>query len=492
MASASAVAALTLLAKALGFGEKLVLGAHAGVGPAVDAWFGVFGVVFVLFVIIDDVVAPVFLTRYVYLLEAGDRAGALRYRRRTALGATIFLCAAAALAFAGPHLVLELLAPGFRGERLQMATELLRWSLPGAVLLALSALSAVALNAHGHFALPTAGTVLQKLVMVAGFALLIPIWGITGAAMAFGAGCLGLMGIHAWGLRRFGPPVIEAGSPTRPPVSSLRLMVPLALGTLFAQGSGLVDTGWASTLPEGTVAALGYARKLIDASVLLVPGVLGLVVFPRLSALGARGEDEALLGLTMQLIGVAFVLFLPTTVVLFVAPDLVVETIFGRGRFQAEAVALTAPLLGVFALGMCAFAADILLIRAFFATLDTLTPVAIGVVFAGLNIWLTFELTPRIGAVAIPLALVLQKLLKTSTMFAVLAHRHPGAWRARILPNLLWMVIATAAFTATFVSIPKASLGQLILAGLLSGLVYLAVGAGWWALRPRRPSPSEG
>ena len=44
-----------------------------------------------------------------------------------------------------------------------------------------------------------------------------------------------------------------------------------------------------STLPPGSIASLGYARRLVDLPVLLVPGVLGIVAFPRLARLARRG-----------------------------------------------------------------------------------------------------------------------------------------------------------------------------------------------------------
>ena len=486
---------LVMAAKVLGFGEKLVLAHQHGTTASVDAYFTALNIGFVLFVLVDDVLVPVFLTRYVRLTERSGGGAAFVYFWRV-FGVTAALLLIATLVIEiSPVPVLRLVAPGFEGERLVEATAVLRWTAPGGLLLGLAASTYVVLNAHQRFAWPAAAGVLYKGVLLAGIVVLLPALGIVGAGIAMFVAALAQLAMHFWGLSRCemraGPDKADAQAPDGP--STLRLALPLAVGTLVAQLSGFVDNAWGSKLPEGSIAALGYARRLVDLPILLVPGVLGIVAFPRLAALAARHQTQALVSLLGRLIGLCAVLFVPATVVLLLAPEVVVDLVFGRGRFDTAAIELTGRVLLIFSLGFVAYAVEILVLRAFYATLDTWTPMAIGLVFVSVNIAMTITLTPKIGIIAIPLALVTQKVLKGVVLGVILVRRYglePG-WK---LPAVLWRFAACGAvFSVTFAgglsvgddSVPTTALG-LFASAAIAAATYLAALFGLGLLDPRR------
>jgi putative peptidoglycan lipid II flippase len=451
--SVTALALLALVAKGFGFAEKLVLAYYAGTGPVVDAYFTAVNLTFLLFVIADDIMAPVFLVRLVTLREKlGPRAAGV-LTRRVLTAAMLVLGGVTTAGALFPEGFVRLLAPGFDFERTDQTVELLRWMFPAGWVLGVSALTYAALNAQDRFAWPALSTTLYKVVLVAGIAAIYPVLGATGIGIAVLVGAVAQLVTQLLGLRRGSSPEEVPGEGRLPAGewgTMLAMMAPLAVGTLASQAGGFVDNAMGSILKSGSIAALGFARRLVELPILLVPTALGIVAFPRLVRLASTGGGQSVMEMLGRLIVFSLVLFLPLTIMFVLASDSVVAIVFARGRFDASSVAITGLALQCFALGLCAYAIEILIQRTFYATLDMRTPIVVGLLCLAMNVALTVWLTPTFGIVVIPLAVALQKTLKTVVLFAILARRHPGAWSATLRGRLLRLPPCALLFAMVF------------------------------------------
>jgi len=72
-----------------------------------------------------------------------------------------------------------------------------------------------------------------------------------------------------------------------------------------------------------------------------------------------------------------------------------VRLLYERGKFAAADTAIMAPLLAWFAIGMPFFAVTSLMIRAFYASKDTVTPVKLATVSFVVNVSLGWWLKTR-------------------------------------------------------------------------------------------------
>ena len=436
-----------LVAKALGFVEKLLLAYYAGVSAEVDAYFTAFGIAFFFFVIIDDILVPVFLARYVLLRERCGSAEAYRFAKRVGVATFMILLPVAVSVGIWAEPLLQLITPGFDAEQRDRTAALIRWILPGGLVMGLAALTYVLLNAHERYAWPALAGAVFKAVTAIGIFLLMREMGIAGAAVAVCAAAVVQFTLHLIGVRLWVRPAIQtiaAGTRAPPQLRSMiLLMIPLAVGTLASQGSSFVDNACGSMLPAGSIAALGYARRLVDLPILLIPGALGIVAFPKLAKLAARHDTRGVMTVTVQLIEFCLIVFLPICAVCLLEPESLVRLTFARGEFGESAVVVTGLALLVFSIGLVAYAIEIPLLRTYYAFQDTLTPTLVGLVFLGINIAMTILLTPRLGIVAIPLALSTQKTLKVLTLLLILVRRFPGAWLSRLL-NRAWRIIPCA------------------------------------------------
>ena len=140
------------------------------------------------------------------------------------------------------------------------------------------------------------------------------------------------------------------------------------LATRSAQGEGALGyMAWATTLtqfPQGLVAT-----------------AISIAILPTLSrqaalmTAAARAAFRDTLGLGLRL---AITLILPATAALFVLATPVIALLFEHGAFTAADTQITATALRLYLPGLPFAALDLLLVYAFYARQDTLTPRAGG------------------------------------------------------------------------------------------------------------------
>jgi peptidoglycan biosynthesis protein MviN/MurJ (putative lipid II flippase) len=106
---------------------------------------------------------------------------------------------------------------------------------------------------------------------------------------------------------------------------------------------------------------------------------------------------------------------------------LAIEVLLGGGAFDAHDVALTAGLLGVFAVSIPFESATHLLSRAIYATRHTLLQVLSSLGGFAVTIGVTLSLAPRLGVTAIPIGFAAGMVVRVILLSASLAWRL-GRW----------------------------------------------------------------
>lgn len=482
--SSLVIAGLTLLAKAMGYGEKLVLAYHFGTGPEVDVYLLIFGVVFSVFVVFRELIEPGVLQVYTQLKEAREEKEARLFFNSVAVGIFMLSLAMVLVGILWPEFTLGLFAPGFEDAKLAQALEIWQWAWPAVSVLALSSLGYIILNAHKEFLVPALGDVFFKGAMVGVLLLFQSGWSLSLLGVAIFAGAIGRLLPYAIRLRRLIAPLQARWNfPRRKDFAALT--APLILGVLFSQLSLLVDFGWGSTLPDGSIAALGYARKIIDLPILIFPYALGIVLFPYFTSFSQSKSKERLLDLFGKASrAICFVfLFLGIFFLFEAAP--VVRLLFERGEFKASATAMTALPLQVYGAGIVFLAIETILVLFYFGRGDTRTPVVVGILGVLLNIGLTWVLVGEMGFLGIALALVISKSLKVIVLLEIIRRKEGIAWASifRFLLPLLGAGVVCALAMWAWGGFwqgkgPDGLVGLLLqigLSGLIGLLAYLGV-----------------
>jgi putative peptidoglycan lipid II flippase len=453
--------AVTLAFKLLGFLEKVLLASQFGTGPQVEAYLIAFSVPFGLAIVLRDLLEPSLLPVFLRLRDhASDQARAWRLTSLLAmliaLGLLLIITAGVASAGALAHL----LAPGFRGERVDLTARLLRWLMPSLLFLGLANLTGTLLHADKRFVLPAGGEVVFRSGPVLG---LLSGGGLVSLTAGVLVGSLGKLTVQAAGLRHQWLAFVQGMGKWDHEVKTVgALAAPLSVGLLLTYvGTPLAENAFASFLPTGSVASLTFARKIAETLGSILPYALGIVAFPYFAQLQLAGDNKAMERTLEQVLRAILFFFMPATVGLLLLRVPVVQLLFQRGAFGAEATRQTAWPLLFYTLGLIPMAMEPVLVHFYFAQQDTVTPIVWDVISFVAGVLLMFLLLRPLGVGGVALATATAKAVKVGALMRLVRRRFPG-WR----PSRL----TTPA-------------GQLAIACLAMGLVVLAASA-WWTAHP--------
>ena len=396
-----------VLSRVMGLAREMVIGAHFGTSPELDAYLAAFRLPDLLFQLVaggalGSAFIPTFAARWAQ--GATDEAWLLFSRVLTLMTLVLMMIAAVVMGLAGP-LVQWVIAPGFTPEQQALTAYLMRWMLLSTVVFGASGLIMGALNATQHFLLPAAAPVLYNLAIILGAWLLTPAFGILGLVIGVVAGAVAHLLIQLPGLwqarARFTLTLNLQDAGVR---EVMRLMGPRVLGLFFVQMHFLVHTILASGLSSGSLSALNYAWLLM----LLPQGVfaqsIATAIFPTFAAQAATGQVGALRQSFSQLLRTILFLVIPAAVALYLLRIPLITLLFQRREFTTESTALVGDALQFYAVGLVAHAVVEIVVRAFYAMHDTWTPVVVGIGAMLLNIGLSFWWVQGLGHGGLALA----------------------------------------------------------------------------------------
>jgi putative peptidoglycan lipid II flippase len=257
----------------------------------------------------------------------------------------------------------------------------------------------------------------------------------------------------------------------------LRLFIPVTFGASVFQINTLVGNLLASMQPEGSVSYLYYADRLVQFPLGIFGIATATAVLPVLSQQVAADNTARLKDtLTYSLSLVLFILT-PAAVGLIVLREPIVALLFQRGAFGANATRLTAQALLYYSIGLWAFAAVRVVLTAFYAMQDTVTPMRAAAVAVATNILLGVILMRPMGHAGLALALSLSAMVNFGFLAVALRSKMGALGCRRMLPSLTKSVIGSGlmgiiVWAVARVMIPHNDLGfGRLLLGLTGSIV---------------------
>lgn len=488
-----------LVARVLGYVRVVVIGTTFGAGEDLDAFFAAFRIPDLLFQLVAaGAVASAVVPIVSGLIANGDAPRAWRVVSTllNLMLAALLILALAAFVFA-PQFV-PAITPGFDDAQLAKTVELTRIMLLSPILLALGAIATAALNAERRFAASAVAPIVYNLVIIAAAVLLTDSMGISGLALGVVVGSFGLLAVQV-------PPLLRAGFQYVPRIDLsddqarkvLVLMGPRVLGLSASQITMVVMTSLATGVGLGAVSAFTIAFAVLQIPMGVIGIPLGIVIFPSLSRELAVGRTGSYLELVARSVRILLFVMLPIAALGAVLSVVAIDLLLGYGRFDVDAVQLTASTLQLFLIGLPAHATIGVLARAFYARQDTRTPVAAAILAVVINISLGVALVGPLGLPALGLGIAVGAWAEAILLLVVLRRREPALDVAGILGVGIRSLVAAAAAGAVALAVagsvisptPGDKVSFLLGGGLaagLGGIAYLAVA---FALRiPELPS----
>jgi putative peptidoglycan lipid II flippase len=360
----------------------------------------------------------------IFLQLRGEEAGrANRFGQTILTGAVLVMTAVSAVLFVFAPQTTALIARGFTSEEQELYTNLFRVMLITPILFAASLSIGDVLLAERRFFTYGVAPLLYNAGIIVGTIAFSGAVGIYGAAIGAILGALLHLGIRLIGLRGTGfRPALRLES--TPAVGEfVRLMLPKMISHPIEPLTFLFFTSVASTMVEGSISSVSFARNYQSAAVSIVGVGFALAAFPALSTAYAAADRR---GFTRALfLNLTTILTLTTAgaIVLFALSTFIVDFFLGGGAFDAQDVATTALILSAFTISIPLESVTHLLSRAIYATHHTLLQVFSSLGGFAVTVVATLALVPSTGVAAIPLGFAVGQAVKVLLLAISLAVR---------------------------------------------------------------------
>jgi len=377
------VSGMTLLSRILGLARDAVIAHIFGAGLANDAYVVASRLPNLLRRLFAE---GAFSQAFVPILaEYKHQRGAVETKRLTDHVATLLtlaLLAVTCLGIALTPILIYLTAPGFAAdaEKFALTVQLTRITFPYILFISLVALAAGILNTWSRFALPAFTPVLLNLSLIAMALLAAPYFDPPVMALAWAVllgGALQLA-IQLPALAKIGMLPRFAFDLKDPGVNRiLKLMAPAVLGVSVAQISLLINTIFASFLPDGSISWLYYADRLMELPAGLLGAALGTILLPSLSKFHADAQPAEFSALLDWGLRLTLLITLPAALALAILAVPLLSTLFQHGEFTAVAVLQTRSALVAYSIGLVGLILVKVLAPGFYARQNIRTPVKI-------------------------------------------------------------------------------------------------------------------
>lgn len=408
MGKAGLVAAGILLSRLAGLIRSRVFAHYFGLrSDAADAFNAAFRIPNLLQNLFGEgALSGSFIPVYAALLSKGNREEADRVAGAvgTLLAAVIAVLVAIGVLLA--PVLLDVIAPGFEGDKRRLTITLVRVLFPGAGLLVLSAWCLGILNSHQRFLLSYTAPVLWNAAMIV-------------TLVAFGArsDLPALAEYLAWGSVAGSVLQFAVQLPTIARIARPRLawdtasahvrgvlvnFVPVFFSRGVVQVSAFVDLLLASLLPTGAVTGLANAQLIYTLPISVFGISVAASELPAMSGVAAadsRGEQAVRERLGSALRQVAY-FAVPSAAAFLGLGDTVAAAVLQTGRFSAADARDVWGILAGSSVGVVASTLGRLYASSYYALRDTRTPLAFAIVRVVAGVVLGYVL-----AVLVPRAL---------------------------------------------------------------------------------------
>ncbi|MBN1681746.1 MAG: murein biosynthesis integral membrane protein MurJ [Anaerolineae bacterium] len=386
---------------------------------------------------------------------------------------------------------LELLAPQVIGivasaettpDVIDKATALLRITAPALMFLSLFAVLSGLLYALRRFTWPAfASTVFNGTIVLVTLVMAGSL-DITAAAVGWLVGAVVQLALQAPGLRDAHLRLKLRGLLAHPGV---RQVAVLYLPVLASLGLDVLvnrtfSYNLASRTGEGSISYMAWATTLIQFPQGLVAIAISMAILPTLSRQAAHIAEDSLqpfrdtLGQGLRL---AIVLIIPAAVGLFVLAEPVVGLIFEHGKFNADDTAFTALALRLYLLGLPFAAVDLLLVFAFYARQNTITPALVGLFSLVAYMVVATVLLRWYGLFALMIADSVKHVIHTGISAWLLVHDLGRSPDQRLARTVARTSLAAAGMGILTFGV-AAAIGLVLPAGLLARLVIVGLAGG--------------
>jgi len=496
------IAVSSLVSAVLALFRDRLLASTFGAGDELDVYYAAFRIPDLVAMVlvmgaISAAIIPIFSS---YLVRSKEEAFSFLSNLMNVFLVSLIVVSGVLILFV-PQ-ILSLIAPGFSGEKKEMAILLTRIMFLSPILLGISNIISGVLRVFKRFLVASIAPIMYNVGIILGILFFVPMFGVTGLALGVVLGGLlhlliqlpillkvGFVSLKK--LRFFDPGIIK----------TVKLTIPRAIGLGAGQVNLIVITAIGSTLTAGSIAVFNLAYNLRNLPISLIAISLTTASFPFMSLSYSQGKKEEVAKRFSNVFRQIIFLIVPVSLLMFLLRAQIIRLILGTGRFGWADTQLTAACLGMFSLGIAVYGLSLLINKTFYAFHNTRIPAVVTLLTIGLNIFLSYFLIWALSfenffqkslinfldlqgieenlVVGLPLALALSGILQFLILTTII-YRKLKSLKMRELINFLFKILIASGLlvlvalisirvSANFVDMQK-FWGVLLQAGITSFL----------------------
>lgn len=383
-------------------------------------------------------------------------------------------------------LLLEIFAPqlvwilgsGYDAELQRAAVDMLRLVLPAVFFLGMSGIVTGLLYSLKRFTFPAFTTAAYNIGIVVVALALSPMFGITSLIVGILIGSVLQVTFQLPGLRdmhyRF---AIDFAHPALRKI--LKLYAPVVAGLSISVVAVAIDRNLTSHTGEQSLAWMQNATVLVQFPLGLVASAVSFAILPELSRPSAVNHPQTAFPTTLAFgIKLILLLILPATVGLGLLAHPIVALVFERGAFTTIDTDWTARALQFYLLGLPFAAVDQILVFAFYARKNTLTPNLVQFIAVGIYLIVALTLMQVMGFIGLVIA---NSAMLTSHALMMLWLTHAqlgGLGQSDLIATLTKIFFASMVMGAVVFVIAKLvnTIGlQITVSLMVGGAVYITL-----------------
>lgn len=411
---------MILMSKILGQAREMIIAAVYGTGAEANAFYAASTLPLNLFdIVFASSVSSAFIPVYnTYMEKKGQEEGD---RFASAFINSVFLIAlllCVVLMLCASPLV-SVIAKGLTGDAKLLAERLTVIMLPVIPFACLTFSCVGILQSKGEFNVPAVISLVSNGAVIIYLALFNNKFGITGLAASLAIGWLLQFAVQLPAIKRVGFKYNIKILYHEGLKDVVRLALPVLIGTWIQPISNIINTSFASGI-DGGISALNYASKLyLIASTVFTVSVTNYI-FPKLSRQSASSEGDSYKQTLKSSFNVILIVLIPVCALMLALHKPIIEIIYMRGEFDAEALRLTSGAFMYYSLGIVFYGALDLLNKAFYARKNSVIPATVAAIAISLNFVFSYILKKYMGLFGLSLSTTLVYMFMAITLFTLL------------------------------------------------------------------------
>ncbi|MCM0647439.1 murein biosynthesis integral membrane protein MurJ [Clostridium swellfunianum] len=404
---------ITVLSKAVGFMRESLIASAFGATYKTDAYNVAIIVPSMVYGLFGGAISTTFIPILNESLAKKGKEDSLEYANSVMNILFIFSFILFIIGGIFSSELVSFIAPKFTEETHKLAVVLTQISVVNIVFITLNSGFEAILQSLGEFVVPSLSGFITSLPIII-YIMLGANFGIEGLIIIFVFGTFMQVLIQIpWLLKNKYKFRLKVNFRDNRLKTMLLLLGPVLLGSGVSQINTLVDRNMASGLPEGSIAALGFANVISNMLYSIFITTIVTVIYPTMSKESGVENREKFKYLILKAINTISIIIVPATIGVMILRIPIINILFKRGAFDIRAVNMTSEALLYLCIGLLFIGIRDILSKAFYAIQDTKTPMFNAIIGIVINIIANLILVKSMGIGGLALGTSLSSIVCT-------------------------------------------------------------------------------